>query len=217
MNGQPYRDIDNPQCLHYTEAALRDIRQRIQPGDVLFLPSMRLGRFSDQWGPGTESPQYQLLSPKAEADRQRATIAAVITLREFAERGVHILFEAPKPLFRAPPFRCGDSFNRNNPICAHGFEIERELLDELRAPILAAFAEIARQVPGVKVWDPLPVLCPQGAACSAWRGDKPLFLDGDHLSGYGNALLLPSFTAALQALLSGPLPQPAVRSQALGH
>lgn len=215
---QPGRDIDNPQCRHHAEAALRDIRQRIQPGDILFLPSLRLGRFSDQWAYfGEEGPRIQMLSPQAEADRQRAIAAAVATLREFAERGVHILFEAPKPLFRAPPFRCGDRFNRNNPICAYGFEMERELLDELRAPVLAAFAEIARQVPGVEVWDPLPVLCPQGAACSAWRGENPLFLDGDHLSGYGNAFLLPSFTAALQPLLAAPLPQSSARSQALGH
>lgn len=204
---QPGRDIDDPKCRHYAEAALRDIRQRIQPGDVLFLPSLRLGRFSDQWAYfGEESPRIQMLSPDAEEGRRRAVIEAVSTLREFAERGVHIVFEVPKPLFRAPPFRCGDWFNRSNPICTHGFEMPRALLDELRAPVLAAFADIARQVPGVTVWDPMPVLCPPGDFCSAWRDGKPLFLDGDHLSGYGNELLLPSFAMALRALQHRPAP-----------
>ena len=47
-------------------------------------------------------------------------------------------------------------------------------------------------VPDVSVWDPFPILCPE-QTCSAYREGRPLFFDGDHVSGYGNRLLAPSF------------------------
>ena len=37
------------------------------------------------------------------------------------------------------------------------------------------------------------MLCPD-QECKAFRDGKPLFLDGDHLSGDGNLLLLKDFT-----------------------
>ncbi len=198
---QPSRDIEIPWCRQATDAALRDLHTRAKPGDVLFLPSLRLARLSDQWIYfGELRAKDEMLGARADEGRQRAIAHAVANLRELAERGVHIVFEAPKPLFKAPPFRCADWFNRTNPICAQGFSISRELLDTLREPVLRSFAEIARQVPGVSVWDPYPILCPE-EQCNAWRDGLPLFLDGDHISGYGNRLLLPSFTTAMDAAL----------------
>lgn len=194
---QPWRDLDNPLCRRYTEAALRDLKTRAKPGDVLFLPSLRLARLSDQWVYfGEEKAREEMFGPRAETGRHRAVADAVATLREIAGRGVNIVFEAPKPLFKAPLFRCADWFNRSNPICAPGFAMPRPLLDTFRKPVLQSLAEIAREVPGVSVWDPYPILCPE-QECSAWRNEKPLFLDGDHISGYGNSLLMPSFAATM--------------------
>ncbi len=192
---QPGRDMDNADCRRHADAALRHLRARIKPGDTLFLPSLRIPRFSDQWARFSEADAHeQMFSVGADAGRARAEVEAVTVLREFAERGVRIVFEAPKPLFSAPPFRCADWFNRANPICAAGFEVPRELIETFRAPVLASYARIADQVPGgVEVWDPLPALCP-GATCSAWQGGAPLFLDGDHISGHGNLQLFASFS-----------------------
>jgi len=56
---------------------------------------------------------------------------------------------------------------------------------------------LAREYPALKIWDPLPILCP-GATCSAYDMDaQPLFADADHLSGHGNRVLEPSFTQLL--------------------
>ena len=194
---QPWRDLDNPLCRRYTDAALRDLKARAKPGDVLFLPSLRLARLSDQWVYfGEEKARDEMFGPRAETGRHRAVTDAVATLRVISGRGVHIIFEAPKPLFKAPLFRCADWFNRSNPICGPGFAMPRALLDSFREPVLQSLAEIAREVPGVSVWDPYPILCPE-EECSAWRDEKPLFLDGDHISGYGNSLLMPSFAATM--------------------
>ena len=59
-------------------------------------------------------------------------------------------------------------------------------------PVLEAMTEIARQGDGVTIWDPARKLC-SPSACNAMHGDKPLFFDGDHLSGYGNEVLYPHF------------------------
>jgi hypothetical protein len=198
---QPWRDFDDVRCQHYIDAALGDLRTRLKPGDVLFLPSLRLSRFSDQWIYfGQEQAESQMFGARADAGRRRSVAYAVAALREIAQRGVHIVLEGPKPVFKAPPFRCADWFNRNNPICAPGFSMPRSLLDAFRQPVLQSFTSISRQVPGVSVWDPYPSLCSEDP-CQAWRDGQPLFLDGDHISGNGNKLLLPSFNEFMDARL----------------
>jgi len=198
---QPDRDMDNSDCRGYTDAALADLRARIQPGDVLFLPSLRLPRFADQWAFfGEDAAHGKMFGPQADADRKRAEDFAVTVLKEFTDKGVRIVFEAPKPLFKAPPFRCADWFDKNNPICAPGFDMPRVMMEAFRAPVLQSYANIASRLPNIEVWDPFPTLCPD-ETCSAFDAGKPLFLDGDHLSGHGNLMLLPSFTAFMEGRL----------------
>jgi hypothetical protein len=38
----------------------------------------------------------------------------------------------------------------------------------------------------------MPLLCPH-TNCSAYLEGRPLYFDGDHLSGHGNRLLYPAF------------------------
>ncbi len=192
---QPERDLDNAQCREHAQASLRALHKRAKSGDVLFLASLRLPRFSDQWVYfGLESQQQNFFSAQAQANRQRSVAYAVETLRDFSEQGVQVVFEAPKPIFFVPPFRCADWFNRNNPICAHGMSVERDLLQKFRAPVLGSYNQVINALPAVSVWDPFPALCP-GNTCNVWREGHAMFFDGDHLSAYGNMTLLPSFTS----------------------
>lgn len=191
---QPKRDIDNLDCRRYADAALSDVEQKIKPGDVLFLPSLRLSRFADQWIYfGEESFRQKMFSPQADTDRRRAEQDAIKVLKKFTDKGVRVVFEAPKPIFKAPPLRCADWFNRKNPICSQGFTMTRAELEEYRQPVMQSFYNIQKALPSIEVWDPLPALCP-GAVCSAFDGEQPIFIDADHISGHGNMLLLPSFT-----------------------
>ena len=112
------------------------------------------------------------------------------------------VFDAPKPIFRSPLFRCADVFNATNPVCRGGLTQSRKTLQTLRAPVLANLAAINTQLPQVRIWDPFPTLCPT-EPCSALDGERPLFFDGDHLSAYGNAKLYPEFRdMMLRAALS---------------
>lgn len=198
----PERDMDVPQCQKYSDSSLQDIIKRVKPGDILFLASLRLPRFVDQWAYFGERQHADILfSERAEKGRQRTVDYAKVALKPFVDKGVHIIFEAPKPLFKIPVYRCADWFNKSNPICKGGDSISREVIENYRAPILASYSELGKTIP-LDVWDPLPTLCDK-STCSAYKNGKPLFFDGDHLSGYGNKTLFPSFTRFVNSVVSG--------------
>ena len=195
----------NDPCLASTSASLADVVAHIHSGDVLFLPSLRLPRLANQWGLFDEQSQIEpFLSDRAERVRREAEKDAIASLREVTRRRGWVVFEGPPPLMHIIPMRCSDWFNRDNPVCERGPGGSRTLLERMRAPILASYARIAYAVPGVTVWDPFPILCP-GTECLAYRDGKPLFFDGDHLSGYANAVLLPEFVSFMKGLpVDGP-------------
>ena len=58
--------------------------------------------------------------------------------------------------------------------------------------VLATLAHMHATNEAVRIWDPLPALCTRDT-CSAKVHGKPLFFDSDHLSAYGNDVLLPFF------------------------
>lgn len=190
----------NPACEAYARNVLEDIQARAQPGDVVLLAGLRLPRLSEQYALfDLAQVRAEHLSEAADAGRTAEVAHWVEQLTPLAERGVRIVLEAPKPVLPAPPYRCSDVFNRHNPICAHGMTIARSEIEQLRAPVLAGLQQVAAGLPGASIWDPMPLLCP-GAQCLPTRDGRPLFFDGDHLSGYGNRLLLPDFQAHLRRL-----------------
>ena len=189
----------NEQCEKYGEAAIADMLPRIQPGDVVFLASLRIPRMIEQSEIyGVDSARAQVASPEVAKGRADSVQRAIPLLRKITARGATVVFEGPTPNMLTIPFRCADWFNRGNPICRNGNNVPRALLEELRSPIMSAYQQLEQAVPGVTVWDPFPILCPR-QECSAFHGKEPLFLDGDHLSGYANLMLLPHFTAFLES------------------
>jgi hypothetical protein len=85
-----------------------------------------------------------------------------------------------------------------NPMCAAGFSEDRADFERRRAPVLDRERALA-EAPGVSIWDPAPILCGP-SRCDAIVDGKPLFFDADHISGYADDRLLPSFAAHLAAL-----------------
>ena len=192
---------DTARCAQRREADFKDIAARARPGDIVFLPSLRMPELDGlDWARGEEAVVNELLAG-IEREQQAAQASALATLSRLYALDVQVLVEAPKPLFKAAPSRCSDWFNQMNPVCAPGLTVFRRTLQRLRAPQLALLARLQQQHPALAVWDPFPVLCPTDV-CSAYdrNNGKPLFFDSNHLSGHGNRVLAPSFSAALQAL-----------------
>jgi len=198
-------------CPRNTKAAVADILVRAREGDVLFLPSLRLNRLSDQNTRRDETAAWQAtIGPPAVAGRQLAVAQAIEALKPFERIGMRIVFDAPKPVFRASPFRCSDWFNAQNAFCVDGLSMDRAELERYRAPTLEALERIASKVGGVSVWDTFPILCP-GEKCDASIDGHPLFYDGDHISGYANRLLLPYFEQEIESVSATPVPNAAAQ------
>jgi hypothetical protein len=170
------------ECAAFGRAFTRELRGGAKPGDIVLLPSLRMDRLINQWG----------TVPKTNTDFAQGMREAEDWLASVADLPIRVVFVAPTPLFGAPAFRCSDWFNRNNPICRSGLEIDRDSLQELRHPVIEAMQQLANRYPNVEIWDPFDRLCDE-PRCSAFRSGRPLFFDGDHLSGFGNLVLYDNF------------------------
>lgn len=188
-------------CHRMAQASMRAVLARGHPRDVVFLPSLRLPRLVELGTPPLNMPGAAgYVRSAQEVARTRAAAAdAWAWIGPFLDAGMHVVFELPKPVFRAHAFQCVDWFNRHNPDCRFGLVERREDQERYRAPVVDALQDLAKAHPRVHNWDPLPRLC-GAATCSAMWGDRPLFFDGDHVSPYGNLLLLPSFQAKIADL-----------------
>jgi peptidoglycan/LPS O-acetylase OafA/YrhL len=188
-----------PTCGEHVSAVNADVLSRARTGDIAFLPALRLARWSDQWGNFDVQQAWEAVHGEhAKHLRNQAVADASQWITPLTNHGMKVLFEAPKPIFRSPPFRCVDAFNRMNDICAGGLSVSREEMERYRRPVVTAINTIAVSNPRVGVWDPLPVLC-SDKQCDAMESGVPIFHDSDHVSAAGNRKLYPSFRSAMCA------------------
>ena len=194
------------ECLRFNRAAQEYIISQSKPDDLVVLPSLRMERYGDQWVSFKIANMYDhMYNADALIKRKAALPDAQAWLEPFIKKNLSVLFVAPPPIFQAPNFRCADWFNRHNPICIGSNQQNRAELERLRAPVLNAMDTLSHDFPGISVWDPFPVLCPN-EVCSTFVGDKPLFFDGDHLSNYANLVIYPGLLERVKQLTdSSPL------------
>jgi hypothetical protein len=186
-----------PHCAKMLEQSIEAVRTQLKAGDVVFLPSLRVPRFRDQWSDEEIDSVAAWRDVMKESD---AGLAASLTILEkLSVPGVHVVFELPKPIFPTILFRCSDWFNRGNPVCREGTELPRARLEDYRRPVLAFAAKLHARFPSSSTWDPFPTLCPADP-CSMLKDGKPLFFDGDHVSAVANRLLLPDFVSKMAEL-----------------
>jgi peptidoglycan/LPS O-acetylase OafA/YrhL len=206
---------DSAKCRTFEQNTVASIESQVRPGDLVFLPSLRLPRLADQWTTLSEADALEKLNGAAgQRERQRAMAEADGILDDLVRRGALVIFEAPKPIFRAPPFRCMDWFNHDNPVCRPGLTMPRGYLLRYRKPVLDEMTALSQRHANVVVWDPFATLCPT-STCQAVSDGEPLYFDADHLSANGNRVLYPDFVAFLKAHLATFVPARAL-SHALG-
>lgn len=182
------------------ENELRDwVMQNAAEGDIVFLPGLRIVRISDAFG--VRDPKAIAQDRKFRESESQLTLGladAISTLALLEEKGVHVLIEAPKPVFRASAEQCSDWYNQNSKRCSAGFTVPRSFIEAHRSAVMAQLEKV-RATTGANVWDPLPQLCDE-ETCFALLNGRPVFKDGDHLSGHGNDILLPSFLESLHEI-----------------
>jgi len=201
----------DPICTTYWDSAIDDISLLSKQGDVLFLPSLKLQKFTEQWEKNNEADARRIMqSVTTKAERAAAIKENIQNLSSLADKGISIIYEAPKPIFKSPPFRCSEWFNTGNPICRDGLTISKEELQNYRLPVMNSLNSISDELKNAYVYDPLDVLCP-GETCASIVEGKPLFFDGDHLSAYGNMVVYDDFIGFLQKVENSS--SPAIFSQ----
>jgi peptidoglycan/LPS O-acetylase OafA/YrhL len=197
--GQPLKDLGGG-CDQFVSATIQDIQQRANPGDVVLMASLKLHRLeSATQGEAALLAAQEKENPSSRAARSAALEETDKQLSALEQKDIRVIIEAPKPLFKSPPFRCLDWFNSQNPVCAGGLTMSREYLLKYRQPIMRSLDALSSKHQSLSVWDPFPVLCPLDP-CAAVERTGPLFFDGDHLSAHGNRVLYPSFLKLLKQL-----------------
>ncbi len=200
---QPHRDSE-PRCVRNVEAVSGHLIERLRPGDIVFLPSLRMPRFVDQWTRyDHDAIEAMALRARDDAERDGAVGRAVALVSRLTAQGAHVVLQAPNLLLRTPLYRCADPWTRGHPLCAGGPGWDRLEFQRLRKPMLNTVQSVAAAMPGVSVFDPFPLLCPVGPSCDGFRDGRPLFFDGDHVSGYANRLLAAPFRDAMLRVSGG--------------
>lgn len=178
-------------CQNYQAQVIEQVLKRAKPNDVVWLASLRATKLGDQSGPHSQERVHaNRYSASALADLAAAELEAIALVNRLTAVGLKVVIDAPKPVFPSPSYRCSDYFNRMNPDCLGGLSIDRDLIEKHRASVVTAINKIAGKNAAVHVWDPLPALCSK-FTCEAVASNRPIFFDGDHLSGFGNEMLLP--------------------------
>jgi peptidoglycan/LPS O-acetylase OafA/YrhL len=189
---------DGAYYQEYFERAFREIEAIARPGDFVLFASLRMDRLSSQWvAADLAQNTLNVDKNKQHHDRQLALQEASDLIDRFEKASLNVIIDAPKPVFKAPLFRCSDWFNLSNPVCSAGFTVDRTYLSERRQPVMDSIRILQKRHPGLIIWDPFPILCPSDT-CAAYDQNGPLFFDGDHLTAYGNRLLYPGFAGLIQ-------------------
>ena len=183
-----YNAAREAHCQGFLGGAMADVEKRAAKGDWLFLPGMRVARLC------TLDAEICQALPNREYDRA-ALARERARLKPLLDRGVRVVFEAPKPVFPFLAMRCADWFNRDNPAC-HAARIRRDLQFQNRAHAMDLISRLHAIDPRIELWDSFPLLCDQ-PVCQPFRNGRPLFVDTDHVSGYANDLLTPPFEKVL--------------------
>lgn len=190
-------------CQQRTKDVFNTIKKLSTSGDIVFFASLRMNRLCDQWEVADiKGVIHRQNSREFKADQQLALQQASSIIQVLSKQGLKVLIDTPKPVFKAPPFRCSDWFNQLNPICQSGMTIKRQFLLEHQQSVIASLKSLQARHQNVSIWNPFVTLC-KNDICSAFDDDKPLFFDGDHLSGHGNQVLIPSFKRKILEIFSG--------------
>jgi len=133
-------------CKQEMSALIKEVIAKSRPGDAVFLAALRSNRLSDQWFSFKESDIQASVEQTRMLQQENVEQAhGVIELLE--KSGLIVILDAPKPVFRSPPFRCSDWFNQMNPVCLSGLSISRDYLMQHNQPVMHAIEQLKQNAP----------------------------------------------------------------------
>jgi hypothetical protein len=194
---------ENSSCKQRLARWLNEVEKEIKSNDILFFSSLKMPRMSDQSSIYADNIQTVLAEntrKQAILLRNEALLESRLVLQRMLKVTNNIIIDAPQPVFPYQTTRCADWYTKNNPICANGPFNQRADVDALAHLAFAQIVSIQRQFPQLIWWQTIGELC-DAQICKIYHQGKPLFFDGDHLSGYGNEYLYPSFVTLITQII----------------
>lgn len=192
-------------CKDFLDKSVKEILSSAKTGDIVFLPGLRLSRLMNDEKAFEDAV---LLSGVMSAEARKNILEGVNLITTYLslmkERGIIVFYELPKPLMKVMPYRCFDWFNEMNPVCTAGFSIKKDFFEKYRHPIVEEINKIKREYPNISTWDPMLLLC-NDIECNGKLNNHPVYFDSDHLSAYGNLILLDNFKKFIQTLVEDGL------------
>ena len=190
-------------CTEHTKI-INEVLDEAEAGDVVLLSSLRTPRVSNLVS-GQNQPIEVIvdsfLEAQAQLDDEKIINEAVQVIGEFSQAGLTVVLPTPSPVVPSPVFRCSDWFNSMNSACAGGLNINRQEMLAMAEPANRRI-ELLADKHGTVTWNVFDVLCPE-ASCSASFQGRYIYYDGDHLSAWGNHVLMESFAQVLEAEWTG--------------
>lgn len=185
-----------PECGQFASQAVQKTLELLNPGDLIFFPGSRNWELLEQLRVGENHPKplNRAADPLLSVQELKVTLAGLL------ERSAIVVLEGPKPVFGADPYRCVDWFNQSNVACDAGFEISRDRLEAFSSDLVSEYQQLAAVETQIELFHPLEGLC-SSESCSAFQGARPLLYDSNHLSRYGNQVLLEGFERQVLALI----------------
>ena len=180
-------------CGEFLEAAFVKLKQ--VPKDV---PVIIVNRTSAYASGYNDAFEHDANIPWVYFD-QRYQSTTPASLSEFAQRVTDTACElaADRVVYMMRPIPEMRGYVPNVTARAMAFGIQKDVSISLaeyhqRHAFVWATQDAARERCGVKILDPLPYLCADGR-CSGTKSGRPIFYDDNHLSEFGNKLLVPMF------------------------
>ena len=178
--------------------SLHDIKAKANPGDIVFLPSLRMPELSNRFEPvDVDFVLKDYYSESNALKREQAYQEGCEIIEALIDMDVKVLINAPEPVVMIPPYRCSDWFNKMNPIAEPGSLIDKAILEYARRPVMNSIKKLLARYDELYLWDPMEVLCPTEVFDAYDDEGLPLYYDGDHLTAHGNRKLVPSFREKL--------------------
>lgn len=196
--------IDTSPCKVKALNWIEQIKAQASSEDIIFLATLKTDRLVDQNAvyPADIKERYAHQFDENTVKKRKLALEESINLiSEFSEVTNQIVIDAPKPVFNYVGFRCADWYTQNNPICRFGDSIDLTYFHQYRQSSMNSLVKIKERFGHVLIWDPSLVLCDH-EKCSLYKDNKPLFFDADHLSGFGNQTIYPSFKSSVLEYVS---------------
>ena len=104
-------------------------------------------------------------------------------------RKIYLVLPTPEMKGNVPKIMAKEILLGNNDI---DLSIEYNVYYNRNKLIIDVMNNLEKNNKNVKVLDPIPYLCNEGK-CMSLHNKRPIYYDGDHMSEYGNKLLVPMF------------------------